>query len=183
LKKHARREVVCSVVIKQMEIPGLLEQLRELALALPREGCPWEGPAHFEPPATSAEVEAAVLAAGGQLPDDVVTYLHLCGGIAAMTMHNGYWLSGARDIASQSFRENLPMSIVVSHKSESVIPIATDGGGNAFLLSVKTGRVWRWNHENDEVRPVTSSFTEFLHRVVEDWTAYITDKPDWKYLV
>ena len=65
---------------------------------------------------------------------------------------------------------------------EAAIPVATDGGGNAFLLSA-SGVVWQWNHETGEVENVAPSFGAFLERVAEDWAAYISDEPDWRFLV
>jgi hypothetical protein len=65
---------------------------------------------------------------------------------------------------------------------EAAIPVAIDGGGNAFLLGA-SGRVWRWNQETGRLNLVAASFGAFLERVAEDWSAYVSEKPGWRFLV
>jgi hypothetical protein len=64
-----------------------------------------------------------------------------------------------------------------------VLAIALDGGGNAFLLSPRSGDVWRWDHETGNTTRVAESFSGFLQRVVEDWKAYVGNRQLWTYLV
>jgi hypothetical protein len=67
-------------------------------------------------------------------------------------------------------------------EGQPAAPVATDGGGNAFLLSA-CGRVWRWDRQTGDVSPVAESFGAFLTRIAADWAAYLADTPGWRYLV
>ena len=151
-----------------------VERLRELAHAIPRPGREWEERPHFDPPASSEDIAAFERAAGFPLPADFRAFLARTGGVVGMSVHNGYWLGGVERLAPADF----PREVA----GESAAPVATDGGGNAFLLSA-SGRVWRWDHETGRVSQVTDSFTAFLSRVVDDWAAYVADTPSWRFLV
>ena len=67
-------------------------------------------------------------------------------------------------------------------EGERAIPVATDGGGNAILLS-SSGAIWRRDHETGKAEKVAASFGAFLKRVAEDWAAYIEEQPGWHFLV
>jgi hypothetical protein len=166
-----------------MTVESLLARLREAALAMPRPGCDWESRPEFLLPPDAAQLEAARMATGEPLPDDLLAFLRLCGGIKGMSVHNGYQLCGAADVAKTRSDGWPPASVAGPAGQERVVPVAWDGGGNAFLLSPATGRVWRWDHETGGTTQVASSFTEFLARVVVDWEAYVSDIPGWRFLV
>jgi hypothetical protein len=95
-----------------------------------------------------------------------------------MSVHNGYWLGGVEQLSQSTARADFPHSV----EGGPVVPVATDGGGNAFLLG-PSGRVWRWDHETDSLVEIADSFQSFLERVADDWEAYLTDRPGWQFLV
>lgn len=151
-----------------------LARLRELALAIPRPGCDWEERPLFDTPASPTEIAAIEQSAGFPLPPDYRAFLALTAGVVGMSIHNGYWLGSLARLDSAAFPR--------AESGEPLAPVATDGGGNAFLMS-SSGRVWRWDHETGRMSGVAASFTEFLDRVAADWSAYVDDDPDWRYLV
>ena len=155
-------------------VQASLARLRELALAIPRPGCEWEDRPLFDPPASPEAVAAFERAAGFPLPADFRAFLADTGAVVGMSIHNGYWLGGVARLDPAAFPR--------AAAGEPAAPVATDGGGNAFLLSAG-GRVWRWDRETGRVSPVAGSFADFLARVADDWAAYIADTPDWRFLV
>jgi hypothetical protein len=158
-----------------MSVVGTLTRLRELALSLPRPGCDWEERPHFDPPASPQSVAEIERVAGFTLPADFRDFLERTEAVVALSIHNGYWLGGVECLMEES---DAPRTA----GGERAIPIATDGGGNAFLLAA-SGIVWRWDHETGKLARVASSFGAFLERVAEDWEAYVSDKPGWRFLV
>ncbi len=157
-----------------MKVSESLSRLRLLADALPD----WERPA-FHPPASLASVEALEQAAGVRLPDDFRQFLLQTDAIVAMDIHNGYWIGGIESLIQSISRSDFPDQV----EKTRVLPVATDGGGNAFLLSADGKHVWRWDHETGNVTDVASSFGAFLKRVADDWEHYATGNHDWAYLV
>src|SRR6202044_2402277 len=115
-------------------------------LAFPRPDCIWEERPRFDPPASPESVAEFERVAGFPLPDDLRDFFAVNDSVIAISIHNGFWLGGARQLARSAEQGNLPRSV----NGERAIPVATDGGGNAFLLTAN-GRVWRWNHETDAV--------------------------------
>jgi SMI1 / KNR4 family (SUKH-1) len=174
--------MIC-IIFTTMTIEASLTRLRQLASALPRRGCHWEECPRFDPPPSTEEIEAAQFAYDGRLPDDLLAFLRLCGGVVGVSIHNGCWLSGAADLAAERFRRSFPATVTGPNGAEPVVPIATDGGGNAFLLSTPISGVWRWDHETGATHQVAISFAKFLERVIADWEAYITATPGWQFLV
>lgn len=158
-----------------MSVAATVGRLRELALALPRPGCDREDRPRFEPPASLESVVEIERNAGFSLPSDLREFLEQTGAIVAMSVHNGYWLG---DINKLLGEESFPRVA----DGEAAIPVATDGGGNAFMMGV-SGRVWRWSHETDRLNLVAASFGAFLERVAEDWSAYVSDHLGWRFLV
>jgi hypothetical protein len=113
-------------------------------------------------------------AIGFGLPADFRAFLARTGGVVGLSIHNGYWLGGIDRLDPAAFLRQVA--------GELVAPVATDGGGNAFLLS-SSGRVWRWDRDAGGVSEVAPSFAVFLERVVADWAAYVADTPGWRFLV
>jgi hypothetical protein len=161
-----------------MSVHASVVRLRSLATLLPRPGCDWEDCPTFAPSAPLSAVAELEAVAGFELPGDYRAFLAETGAITAMSVHNGYWLGGAVDLVGLIKQGDFPQKA----GTEPVIPIATDGGGNAFLLA-PTGRVWRWQHETGKVTEVAGGFAAFLDRVAEDWEAYIAETPGWQFLV
>lgn len=157
-----------------MAVEISLIRLRELALTVPRSDCKWEEQPQFAPPATPQSIVKIESLAGFVLPNEFRTFLEQTNAVIGMSIHNGYWIGDVERLASDSFPR-------VIH-NESVLPIATDGGGNAFLLSCN-GYIWQWNHETGNVVQVATSFNAFLEQVVADWEAYLADTPDWDFLM
>lgn len=155
-------------------VEASVARLRDIALAIPRPECDWEERPRFAPPAPHEAVAAFERVAGFTLPADFRAFLALTGEVVGMSIHNGYWLGGVERLVPDAF----PREVA----GEPAAPVATDGGGNAFLLSAG-GRVWRWDHETGSVSAVAPSFAGFLSRVADDWTAYVTYTPGWKFLV
>jgi cell wall assembly regulator SMI1 len=158
-----------------MSIATTVARLRELALAFPRPGYEWEERPRFESPATRKDIADLERAAGFGFPAELGEFLEQTDSVTAMSVHNGYSLGGIRQLLNG---DGLPRVV----GSEAAIPVATDGGGNAFLLS-SSGRIWRWGHETGKAKVVADSFGAFLERVVEDWAAYIDEQPGWRFLV
>jgi hypothetical protein len=159
----------------RMSVAKTITLLRELALAVPRPGCDWEDRPRFEPPATPQSMIELERMVGFALPEDLQEFLEQTYSIVAMSVHNGYWLGRINKLIDG---DSFPRVA----DGEAAIPVATDGGGNAFLLGA-SGRVWRWDHETDRLNLVATSFGTFLERVAEDWSAYVSEKPGWRFLV
>jgi cell wall assembly regulator SMI1 len=161
-----------------MSIDVSLTRLRELALAIPRPGCDWEERPRFDPPATSESLAELERVAGFVLPDDLRAFFAQTDAVVGMSVHNGYWIGGTKQLVQSTERGDFPRAI----SGGLVVPIATDGGGNAFLLG-ENRRVWLWDHESDKVKMVADSFEAFLEQVAGDWAAYVSDNRDWQFLV
>jgi hypothetical protein len=158
-----------------MSVATSVARLRELALALPRPGCDWEDLPRFEPPQTSQEIAELERTAGFGFPAELREFLEQTDSVVALSVHNGYWLGGIKKLLNP---DGLPRVV----EGEPAIPVATDGTGNAFLLSA-SGAIWRWDHETGKAKAVAASFGAFLERVVEDWAADIDERPGWRFLV
>jgi hypothetical protein len=161
-----------------MSVDVSLARLRELALAIPRPGCHWEERPRFDPSATPESLAEFERLAGFALPGDLRTFLEQTDAIAGMSVHNGYWIGSTEQLARSMEAGTFPRKV----NGEQAIPVATDGGGNAFLLG-ESGRVWRWDHETDKVNIIAESFDAFLERVADDWAAYVSERKDWRFLV
>lgn len=150
-----------------------IARLRDLASRIPRPGCDWEERPRFGAPATMDEVEAIERAAGFPLPVDLRAFLSETSGIVGMAVHNGYWIGDIESIDHADSRSHV--------ENNRVIPIATDGGGNSFLMDA-TGQVWKCDRETGELSQIARSFADFLDRVLADWVAYVANTPGWRFM-
>lgn len=159
-------------------VADVLNRLRSFTDVFP-EG---EGPA-FSPPASADSIQAFESAVGFPLPAELREFLTQCDAVVAMDVHNGYWIGGTTGLTRSVSRGDFPRRIDSGGEPVAVAPIATDGGGNAFLLTPPDGRVWRWDHETGRVSAVAGSFVAFLERVAQDWERAASGDANWKYLV
>lgn len=156
----------------------MVARLRELAQSIPREGCEWEERPTFAPPSLPDVIEELERLAEFPLPADLREFFAASDGVVGMSVHNGYQIGGAKTLAGLIQSGDVPRTV----PDGPCLPVAFDGGGNAFLLSAP-GRVWWWDHETGSLSPVADSFGAFIERVVADWTAYVNDTPGWDFLV
>ena len=161
-----------------MEVRDAIKSLRESADFIPRSEYPWEERPSFSAPSQPIDIEAFELASGFELPSDVREFFREVDQIIGMSIHNGYWIGGISNLISMAHEDQTPTAI----DGQSVMPIATDGGGNVFFLS-STGQVFRMCHETKETSRCQVTFSEFLERVAKDWKAFVSDEPGWSYLV
>jgi hypothetical protein len=116
--------------------------------------------------------------AGFPLPDDLRRFFWHTEAVVALSVHNGYWIGDIASLIVSFERSDFPQTV----GGKPAIPVTTDGGGNAFLLSA-SGCVWRWEHETGTVQQVAETFGRFLARIVADWEAYLANTPGWQFLV
>lgn len=156
-----------------MHVRQTLARLHDLAASFDN----WARPT-FDPPASPERLTAFRRVAGFPLPPDLDVLFAEHESIRAMDIHNGYWIGGLDALVASASDGSIPRLI----REEPAVPIATDGGGNAFLVSA-SGRVWRWDHENGDLEQVAASVGEFLERVAADWAALAAGTPGWRFLV
>jgi SMI1-KNR4 cell-wall len=159
-----------------MSIEHSLKRLQEIAQQLPREGCVWEKRPTFKPGATE-ELLYKFQTASSAVPADLMRFLRQGEEVIAMGVHNGYRIGGLHWMSS--YRPEMQPAV----ESNNLIPVASDGGGNVFLVSRSSGHVLHWDHETRKLAAVANSFADFLARVVSDWEHYVSDERNWKYLV
>lgn len=100
-----------------------------------------------------------------------------------MDIWNGYWIGGLISIQQMMEQRSFPSRYAEATENYSLIPIATDGGGNAFLMALgQKNLVWKWWHETGKMDLVAKNFSEFLARVSADWEHFLTKDCTWKYL-
>jgi cell wall assembly regulator SMI1 len=158
-------------------IARAVKDLGALGAAYPDEAAP-----RFEPPASPTELAELEDAFGGALPADMLALLQTTRAIVAMDIRNGYWIGGPAELSRSIHRRDFPAEVDVRGEAVRAIPLATDGGGNAFMLAV-AGSVWRWDHETNGCTFVAENLGTFLHRVAEDWSHDLKGDDTWKYLV
>ena len=155
-----------------LEFP--LSPLRLAARTVPEAARPV-----FAPPASAEDIALLEAAVGNSLPTSIRAFLAEHDSVVAMDVWNGYWIGGVRTLLRAIERGDFPGRI----GSRRVLPIATDGGGNGFLMPVDSdGPVWKWLHETGEVRVVASSFQHFLDRLTDDFRMFAAGKDDWPYM-
>jgi hypothetical protein len=148
------------------------------------------GTPRFDAPIAAAELAELDAQVVNALPNDLVEFYKLCGGITAMDIHNGYAVLPLEQAVQ--IRRDGPTHVIADGTRHAFIPVAADGGGNLFLLQLASPFcVWRSNHERvtgpevDEsaVRQVAVGFSEFLARVAEDWEHFVDGDQDWNFLI
>ena len=133
----------------------------------------------FSPPASQDALAALETAIGRSIPTGVRDFFATHDSIAAMNIWNGYWVGGAATLARSISRGDFPSEI----ESHAVMPIATDGSGNAFLLALDPeGPVWKWSPSTQSSREVAPSFQRFLDRLSDDFRMFAAGNHDWPYL-
>jgi cell wall assembly regulator SMI1 len=157
-----------------MTLELAMQRLLESANMLPE----WAKPTVHEA-ATTEDIASFEEVIGTLLPEDFRRFLTMSDGIVAMDVQNGYWLGGTKLLTRSVHRNDFPGFI----ENNKVVPIATDGGGNVFLLSLGGYHVWRWRRETSQCDVVSNSFIEFLLRVASDWEQFASENDHWKYLV
>jgi hypothetical protein len=154
----------------------ILQQLRDVAGRLPADERPVFGNG------VSAQAIAAIESSmRATLPADYAEFLRICGEVRAMDVWNGYWIGGAALIDAKGGGNGIPAWLAGDKGPVAAVPVGTDGGGNAFLMSVASGTIWKWNHETKDEQIVGPDFTGFLKRVLQDWEHYVSGEP-WTYL-
>lgn len=158
-------------------IDALLFRLHELAMEFPDDERPI-----FNGPASEEAISSFQAAASAQLPDDFAAFLRKCDSIIAMDVWNGYWIGGVEGLLGNIDCNDFPSEVLEGKSPVAVVPIATDGGGNAFLLALSGNKVWKWNHESGDTELIAHGFTSFLGRIVEDWEHFLRNDAAWGYL-
>lgn len=156
----------------------LVSRLRDVASDFPE----WQAPT-FGEPATERDLTSLRAATGIGLPSDFTTFLKITDAVIAMDIHNGYWIGGSAELSRSLRRGDYPVTVDADGRATRVVPVATDGGGNAFFTCVDTGTIWRWDHETGRVNLVAQDLADFLRRVADDWLHARSDDPSWNYLV
>jgi hypothetical protein len=160
-----------------ISVDAALSRLREIAASFPRDSRP-----RFAKGATPARVDA-LESARGPLPPAVRTFLVACDQVVAMDVWNGYWIGGTRGISRMLAREDVPKTVVLRGAKMPVCPVATDGGGNTFLVVLDGPPIiLKRNHETGELEQVADDFESFLERVAEDWRHAALEDGAWSYL-
>lgn len=161
-----------------MSIHEILCRLRELARAIPRNGCDWEDRPTFTSPASPEDISTLESLVGFALPADVRSFFSEADSVIGMSIHNGYYIGGTLQISASLQRNDFPQHV----DAEAVMPIATDGGGNSFLLG-RSGKIWKWDCETKNAAYVIDTFGGFLNLVADDWNAYVFGTEGWHFLV
>jgi cell wall assembly regulator SMI1 len=142
----------------------IVEKLRTVA-----EGFAVEERPNFLPGASAEAIVELEKSLAAKLPEDFNDFLRTHEAITAMEIRNGYWVGGIALIIMNVRRGDFPPAVAEENGPDAVVPVATDGGGNAFLMSLRGGTVWKWDHETGGVRIVADNFTAFLGRILQDW--------------
>lgn len=159
-------------------IEGVVQRLVDLGHRYPPDVAPL-----FEGPAAPGELTDLEKALGEAIPAAFLRLLQTTRAIVAMDIHNGCWIGGPVQLARSIRRGDFPGSLRAEGRDERALPIATDGGGNAFLLVIRLGSVWRWDRGTGAVAYVSPDLTEFLARVAADWQHELEGDATWSYLV
>lgn len=149
----------------------------------------------FEEGATASRIDQLAALAAQPLPPDYRYFLSRCAGFEAMDFRNGYAVHTPELVARMVRDPGAPKRLVAPTAADTLLPVAGDGGGNVFLLTLgASASVLRWDHEMGGSRPdvssgdpsiaiVADSFTAFLERIRDDWRNFLGPDPDsWTYI-
>ncbi|HWE94867.1 MAG TPA: SMI1/KNR4 family protein [Tepidisphaeraceae bacterium] len=161
--------------MNQME--GMLARLRSVS-----DRFPAEERAKFLSGASTEAIDGLQALLPVPLPNDFVTFLSVCEAVIAMNVWNGYWVGGIVNVTRSVLHPVYSTKVPDEAEESAVVPIAADGGGNDFLLALRSGQVWKRDHETGNARIVAASFTDFLGRVAEDWEHFLSGDDSWRYL-
>lgn len=176
-------------------IDAALRDLRSLGSAIADEdfGYPVEE-ATFEPGSSASRLESISATVGEALPVDYRYFLEQCAGFSGLDFHNGYVMHTPEEVIRLLARSGAPKRVQTLDGAIPVLPIASDGGGNVFLLQLKPPfLVLRWDHElggedavssgHQSLRPAADGFASFLDRIRDDWRAFLGPDPgSWTYI-
>jgi hypothetical protein len=137
----------------------------------------------FHDGASAQQVDALEKTLGHCIPEDLRVLLRACDAIVTMDVRNGYWVGGTDTLVRSYARGDFPRAISDGPTEAAAIPIATDGGGNAFLARVSDGSVWRLDYETGAIERIAATIDGFLLRVAEDWEHEAAGDLEWSYLV
>jgi hypothetical protein len=179
-----------------VRIDSALRDLRTLGAEIANQdfGYPVEA-ATFDSGADASRSGAVAALVEAPLPSDYIYFLSQCAGVMGMDFHNGYVLHTPEEVVRRLSEGGLPRQVTTADGAVPVIPVASDGGGNVFLLQVGPPYgVLRWDHEtggggdapasaHDGIQPVADSFASFLERIRDDWRHFLGDDPaSWTYI-
>ena len=151
--------------------------------------------ATFESGAAPSRIESVAAVVGEPLPVDYRYFLSQCAGFTGMDFHNGYAVHTPEEVV-RLFREaGAPRQVLTDRGAVPVLPVASDGGGNVFLLKLRMPHVvLRWDHEIGETgaalppghpgfREVADGFVVLLERIRADWSHFLGPDPEaWTYI-
>ena len=151
--------------------------------------------ATFESGAAASRIESVAALVGEPLPIDYRYFLSQCAGFVGMDFQNGYAVHTPEEVVRMFFQGDAPLTVHSADGPVPVLPVAGDGGGNVFLLKLRTPHVvLRWDHEFGEVndalppthpgfREVADGFVSFLERIRDDWSHFLGPDPEsWTYI-
>ena len=151
--------------------------------------------ATFESGAAASRIDAIAAIVAQPLPSDYRYFLSKCAGVVGMDFHNGYVIHTPEDVVRLLGQGGAPKQVTTAAGAVAVLPVAADGGGNAFLLRLGPPHVvLRWDHEIGETgdavpathhgfKPISDSFVSFLERIREDWSHFLGPNPaSWTYI-
>jgi cell wall assembly regulator SMI1 len=158
-----------------------LDRLRALAARIPviESTYPLLEPS-FAPGAPPDEVDALEATLAARLPGDYRRFLLLCSRVDAMDVWNGY----AVHSPAQVQRILAAREVADRYGGEKLVPVASDGGGNLFFMTLPSGQILKWRQlvSTSPFIEVASSFTGFLERMADDWFHFIEDDREWQYM-
>jgi SMI1 / KNR4 family (SUKH-1) len=159
------------------QVEGLLGRLRSVAQQLAAEERPT-----FSPGASTDAIVGLQAILPAPLPNDFIDFLRACEAVIAVNVWNGYWIGGINQLARSVRRGDYPAMLSDEAREAAVFPIGTDGGGNAFLMSLQSGQIWKWDRETGNAQNVAATFAGLLERVAEDWEHFLSGDKSWHYL-